>query len=165
MHLVECILTVVGSHPMKIYLVRHSQALSPEIDPKSPLSPDGLNQIEKLGKFLASHSFPLSEVLHSEKLRAKQTAEVLGRYLEPSLQIKEYEHLNPSDPIEPIFEKLEDGVMIVGHLPYLQKLSGHLVTHDQNAMVINFCCAMVVCLEKLNGRFTINWAIEPKFIT
>lgn len=150
---------------MKIYLVRHGEAVSPEINPDCPLSPEGTKELEKLGTFFAAHGFPLSEILHSQKLRAKQTAEILGRYLEPKLQIEEYKHLNPSDPIEPILDRLDDGVMVVGHLPYLQKLSGYLIAHDQDATVIKFSLGMVACLEKLNGRYALDWAIGTNLVS
>lgn len=150
---------------MKIYLVRHGDAVSPEINPDCPLSPEGEELLEKLGAFFAGHGFPLSAILHSNKLRAKQTAEILGRYLEPSLKLEEHAHLNPSDPIEPILDRLEDGLMIVGHLPYLQKLSGFLVAHDQNATVIKFTAGQVACLEKLDGRYAIDWAIGTNLVS
>ena len=150
---------------MKLYLVQHGEALSPEIDPDRPLSPEGRNKLEKLGAFFSAHGFPLSAILHSEKLRTKQTAEIFGRYLEPNLELEQHQYLNPGDPIEPILDRIEDGIMIVGHLPYLQKLSGHLIANDQHAMVVKFTQGKVICLEKLEERFTLDWAIGTNLVS
>ena len=149
---------------MKIYLIQHGEALPPEIDPERPLSPEGKSELEKLGAFLGQRGFPVSAILHSKKLRAKQTAEILCRYLEPHMQPEEHAHLAPGDPIEPILDRIEDGVMIVGHLPYLQKLSGHLIAHDQDATVVKFTQGKLICLEQVDGRFAVDWGIGTNHI-
>jgi len=149
---------------MKIYLVQHGEALSEEIDPEKPLSPEGKTELEKLGTFLGKREFPISAILHSKKLRAKQTAEILGHYLKPQLKPEEHANLAPNDPIEPILDRIEDGVMIVGHLPYLQKLSGHLIVHDQEASVIKFEYGKLFCLQQINGHFAVDWGIGTNHI-
>jgi len=144
---------------MKIYLVQHGDALPPEINPERPLSPQGKADVERLAAFLGQHSFPLSAILHSQKARARETAEILGHYLASGLKLEEHANLAPNDPIEPILDLIQDGMMIVSHLPYLQRLSGHLVVHDQDAIVINFDQGKVICLEKIDGHFAFDWAI------
>lgn len=149
---------------VKIYLVKHGAALSPDIDPERPLSPEGKTQVEKVAKFLAHHSFPLSAILHSHKARAKETAEILGRYLDPDLKLEQSSHLAPNDPIQPILDRIEDGVMLVSHFPLLQKLSGYLIAHDEMATVVKLSDSMVICLERLDGRFAIDWALDASLV-
>lgn len=150
---------------MKIYLVQHGEALAPEIDPERSLSPEGKKELEKLGEFLGKHSFPLTTILHSHKARARQTAEIFQRFVAPQTPLEQYAHMAPNDPIQPILDRIEDGVMFVGHLPFLQKLSGFLIAHDENAIVIKFSYGKVICLEKIDSRFALDWAIGTNLVS
>ena len=88
---------------MKIYLVRHGEAVPEEVDSEKPLSPQGRENIEKIARFLGQKSFPLSLILHSQKLRAKQTAEIMGQYIAPGQTMEEHPQMAPNDPIESAF--------------------------------------------------------------
>jgi len=147
---------------MKVYLVRHGEALPPEIDPEKALSPQGRIEIEHIARFLAKKSFPLSAVLHSEKLRAKQTAEIIAEAIAPDLKPEEQAHLNPNDSIHDILIRIEaeDGdLMIVGHLPFLAKLTGFLLSGDENLEAVQFRQGSTVCLESINGSWVIDWMV------
>lgn len=147
---------------MKIYLVRHGEAVSPEIDPQKPLSPQGEEEIQNIAKLLAKKSFPVSSILHSKKLRSKQTAEIIGHYLAPDLKCEEYAHLNPDDSIEFIVQRIEsanEDLMVVGHLPFLDKLTSYLVTGDENIVTVNFQTGTTVCLESVNNKWVIDWEV------
>ena len=147
---------------MKIYLVRHGEAVPEEVDPEKPLSPQGRENIEKIARFLGQKSFPLSAILHSQKLRAKQTAEIMGQYIAPSLKLEEHPQMAPNDPIESAFVQAaaEDGdSMMVGHLPYLQKLLGHMVVGNDHMELVQFGEGTTVCVESLNGSWIINWVV------
>lgn len=147
---------------MKVYLVRHGEALSPEINPEKPLSPQGRGEIERIAKFLARKSFPLFTILHSQKLRAKETAEILGEHLEPELALEEHFHLGPNDEIEPILQRIEAEerpMMVVGHLPFLEKLLAQLIVADEHPHLVEFRQGTTVCLEKTDGGWTIDWVV------
>ena len=67
---------------MHVYLVRHAKALSPDEDPKRPLSAEGREQAKSVARFLKRQQLVLvNEVWHSTKLRAKQTAEIFVKEL------------------------------------------------------------------------------------
>lgn len=147
---------------MKIYLVQHGKAVSPEIDPEKPLSPEGRKEIEELAKFFAHKSFPLFTILHSNKARSKQTAEILGEHLEPELKLEEHAHLGPNDPIDSIFTRIEaedQDLMIVGHLPFLDRLIGQLIAGHEDLSIVHFAFGKVVCLLEDDGRYSIDWVV------
>lgn len=146
---------------MKIYLVRHGAAVPSEVDPAKPLSPEGRKNIEKIAHFLGEKSFPLALILHSEKLRAKQTAEIMDKYIVPGTSfLQEHPTMGPNDPIEPAMERaINEGedVMLVGHLPFLQKLLGVLVVGHETAELVHFGEGTTVCVASTNSR---SWIIE-----
>ena len=147
---------------MKIYLVQHGKAISPEIDPEKPLSPQGQAETIALGKFFAKKSFPLFSILHSKKARAKETAEILGEYLEPELKLEEHSHLAPNDPIDTIITRIEaedQDLMIVGHLPFMNRLIGKLVTGNEDLPIIHFTNGKTVCLLKERPHYHIEWVV------
>jgi len=147
---------------MKIYLVRHGDALPTEINQENPLSPQGSENIEKIAKYLAKRSFPLTTILHSQKLRAKQTAEIFREYLTPETPLEEHRHLNPNDRIDAIATRVEaefEDLMVIGHLPFLSKLTGYLVVGDEDQILINYQPGTVACLEAIDGNWVIRWVV------
>lgn len=147
---------------MKIYLVRHGEAVTPDINPEKPLSPQGRENIEKIARYLGSKSFPLNLILHSDKARARETAQIMAEHLAPEVKPEEYPGLGPNDPIGEGFVRVgvEDGdCMIVGHLPYLNKFVGHAIAGNEGLELINFQTGTTVCLESRNGGFVVNWIV------
>ncbi|MCW3975868.1 MAG: histidine phosphatase family protein, partial [Candidatus Bathyarchaeota archaeon] len=69
---------------MKLYLVQHAGAKKEEEDPVRPLSEKGWRDIDKILNFLKGKGIGVSKIFHSEKLRAKQTAEKLGEAINSS---------------------------------------------------------------------------------
>ncbi|NGX39376.1 MAG: hypothetical protein KR126chlam1_00703 [Chlamydiae bacterium] len=152
---------------LKIYLVRHGEALSPDIDPEQGLSPAGVEGIEKLSKFLAGNSFPLSAILHSNKARAKQTADILRQHLEPHLTPEEHEYLKPNAPIDDALLRIEgseEDLMIVSHLPFLNNLVGSLVGGDPDLLIVHFHAGTTVCLEQWDGKWAIDWVVTKSLL-
>jgi phosphohistidine phosphatase len=153
---------------MKLYLVQHAEAKREEEDPTRPLSERGWKDIKKVADFLKKGGIGVSEILHSGKLRAKQTAEVLAENISPSEGVKEAEGLSPLDDPNIWGKKLEEkpgDVMLVGHLPHLSKLAGLLLTGDQDRKPVNFKMGGVVCLEKDEaGNWSVQWILIPQIL-
>ncbi len=152
---------------MKIYLVRHGEAVPPEINPGKPLSPQGREDVEKVARFLGKKSFPLNLILHSSKARARETAAVMQEYIAPEAKLEEHPQVGPEDPIESGFVRLgaEGGdCMIVGHLPYLSKMLGHAVAGNELMNLVNFQPATTVCIESSNGGWLMNWVVALECI-
>ena len=111
---------------MELYLVRHGQAAAKVDEPGRPLTEPGAEVVEQVAVFAARAGIRVDEVRHSEKLRAKQTAEILAQSLQPPRGVNAVVGLNPEDDVHAMAETLEreDGcLMLVGHLPHLATLA------------------------------------------
>jgi len=153
---------------MKLYLVQHGIPKPESEDPQKPLSEIGKMEVEKVAQALKKAGIKVAQIFHSGKLRAKQTAEIIGDYLNPSEGILEAEGLKPLDPSEIWANKLsdfKDSVMLVGHLPHLQKLCSMLIVRDAEKPVIKFRQGGVVALERDDkGNWIISWIVYPDFL-
>ena len=154
---------------MKLYLVQHADAKSKDEDPERPLSEKGWTDIRKVAVFITENlKVQVDTILYSGKTRAKQTAEVLARYLNHSKGIMEDEDLNTLDnPFNWIerLSKINEDIIIVGHLPHLNKLSSLLLCHDEEANIIQFQRGGMVCLERdESGLWSIHWMVTPHIL-
>ena len=66
---------------MRLYLVQHGAAKSEAEDPQRGLTDEGQRTVERMADFLAALRLPLDRIEHSEKMRARQTAEILAARL------------------------------------------------------------------------------------
>jgi len=143
---------------MRTVLVRHGESVSAETDPHKSLSPTGQRQTQQIADLLAP--FPVAQVYHSDKLRAKQTAEILA----PKGPLILHPHLGPMDDIHPILTEVqqsEQPLMIVSHLPFLERLLSTLLFGKEIAPWVDFCPSCVVCLER-QGGWTLQWMVTPR---
>lgn len=150
---------------MDFYLVRHGEAKSELEDPGRPLNDHGRGQVEKVSRALAAKGIRVSKILHSDKLRAKETAETLARYLSPAGGTSEVKGLAPED--DPSWFKTEldlagESLMLVGHLPHLGRLAALLVAGDAERNVTDFPPATVVCLSRALEKWELRWIVTPQ---
>jgi len=66
---------------MKVYLVRHGQAVAPQVDSSQPLSDEGRNEIQHIARTLKNMNVTVHSVYHSGKLRAEESAMILAEAL------------------------------------------------------------------------------------
>ena len=59
---------------MIVYLVQHGEAKSEEEDPERPLTDNGRFTVESVSEHIAPLGLGVTRIIHSGKLRAKQTA-------------------------------------------------------------------------------------------
>ncbi|OGX09082.1 MAG: phosphohistidine phosphatase SixA [Omnitrophica WOR_2 bacterium GWA2_47_8] len=151
---------------MKLYLIRHGDAVSDSVDPKRPLSEEGRSAVTRLGQELKSKGVRVSRIYHSQKTRAAQTAQIVRDIIDPSLGLLEREYLAPDDPLDKMLDELkkqEDDWMIVGHLPYLPALAALLVAGSVRKSVLAMPTSCAACLEKgKNNAWHISWIVRPK---
>ena len=153
---------------MKLYLVQHGEACAKDIDPERPLTARGSEDVRRLGEFLAGAGVRVERVIHSGKLRARQTAECLAGLLAPDVTLEESGLINPKD--NPKAFDWQSGswdrdTLVVGHLPFMARLVSHLVTGDENRAVSVFRPGSIVCLElDDDDRWMIAWMIRPELL-
>jgi len=155
---------------MKLYLTRHGEAASSETDSKRPLSEKGFNDIHRLAKFNNTTGNKVSYVMHSKKLRAQQTAEILASEMLEGEHIEYNADINPNDPLEPLLQvitELHEDTLIVGHLPYMSYLVAHLLDKPETINDIKFTPGTMVCLElpdNQHGPWKLNTVLQPENI-
>lgn len=149
---------------MDFYLVRHAQAKAADEDPKRPLSDRGHSEIEGVARAAAARGVRVSEILHSDKVRAKQTAEILAKFLSPRFGVRQIGGLSPED--DPVIAKAEldaanEPLVLVGHLPHLGRLASLLISGDSERLSINFATASMICFSRAAGRWEMTWSLSP----
>ena len=154
---------------MKVYLVRHGDAVSSDVDPIRPLSKQGLADVRKVASFIKPLQISVEHIRHSGKLRAAQTAEILAESVLVEKACSAHEALGPNDDVTILTDELEaydTGLMIVGHLPFLAYLTSLLVAGKETANVAAFDAGSIACLNRRNrGQWQIEWMIKPEFLT
>lgn len=151
---------------MRLFLVQHGEAVSKEVDPDRPLSEGGRQDVERLATFLAGRAVRAGRVVHSGKTRARQTAEVLAAALAPAARPEAIPGLDPNDPPTPIAEAASgwtEDVLVVGHLPFMDRLVALLVGGGSGG-IVGFRPGSLVCLERADGAWTIAWMIRPELL-
>lgn len=157
---------------MDVYLIQHGLAVSDEQDPQRPLTDNGRATARKVARHLAKVRASLvcpviSEIWHSGKLRAQQTAEVFAQALRPHPMLVAREGMNPNDDPQPVFEELDarrgqtGSLILVGHLPHLSRLAGLLLAGDARATPVQFVNAGVVRLLPAERGWSVAWYLTP----
>ena len=153
---------------MKIYLVQHGEAVTKEVDPERPLSEQGIADVRRVARTLKQAGVEVERVIHSGKLRAHQTAEILAAEIAPILQLETSDQINPNDnPAAFDFQTANGSVdtMVVGHLPFMAKLVSQLVIGDDNRGLAAYQPGSVVCLESIEkDGWQINWMLRPELL-
>src|SRR5579864_1893885 len=101
--------------------MQHGEAIWEEHDPARPLTEKGRADTKRVVQYAVERAgVHVRRIVHSGKLRARQTAEAWREYL-PAVTITEEEGLDPKASPEIWRERLArepDDVLIVGHLPH-----------------------------------------------
>jgi len=148
---------------MTLYLVQHGQCFEKETDPNRSLSPEGRATIIQVAETAAKAGITASTIYHSGKLRALETAESFSEYLKTT-DIKTVSGLSPLDSVEDFATLFQftDKTMIIGHLPFMERLASYLITGNQQHTVVKFQNAGIVCLDQdKNSHWYLKWTIMP----
>ena len=151
---------------MKLYLMQHGEAKSEEEDPERHLTDKGKKEVDAVAARLEKSGISPALIIHSGKARARETAEISGKRLNPKEGIKESENLKPMDDpkkIKEIIEKRDNDLMVVGHLQHLSKLCSLLLAGDEEKELVQFRMGGVVCLERKEG-WHLKWFIVPELL-
>lgn len=155
--------TTIKGPVLKLYLVRHGQYVPIDISMTCPLSLEGEAEIKRLGSHLSRVRLKVPSIYHSSKSRARQTAEILADHLK-SDHCEYLEGLEPNDPILPMIRNIQSwsgDVMLVGHLPFIGKLTSQLITSQQDISLINFQPSTALCLNYEHGQWAVEWVLTP----
>lgn len=151
---------------MPLYLVQHGKCLPREVDPDPPLSPEGRGEVRRIAEVAGGYGVTVSRILHSGKTRARETAEILAGILRPEEGVGEASGLNPLDDPSGWAAGADPAgrVMLVGHLPFMERLAALMVTGSAARPVFRFQNGGIVCLDIYPGTardWVIRWALMP----
>ena len=150
---------------MKLYLVQHGLSLPEEVDPEKSLSPEGEAESRNIASFLKEKNIRVDQVWHSSKKRAVQTAQIMAESLS-SPETQERKGLNPMDPVGDFpgeIESLNKDLMIVGHLPFVQKLASLLLSGTEDKDLVSVRNSGVICLEHTDS-WKVLWTVTPELL-
>ncbi|HET6516277.1 MAG TPA: phosphohistidine phosphatase SixA [Thermodesulfovibrionales bacterium] len=155
---------------MLLYLVRHGEAEEEKGDPARPLSEQGISATKATASHLSRMKIRVNQILHSKKLRAKQTAEIIAEHLTAA----SYKEFTETDGLSPLddpgtwddrLKYLTDDLMLVGHMPHLGKLASLLLCGDGEKDIVAFRPSSVLCLERdERSHWRLQWMITPDMI-
>ena len=152
---------------MFLYLVQHGEAVVKEEDSQRPLSKSGVAKVKRVAAFAAHNcNITVSRILHSGKLRARQTAEIFATILQRP-EPDRVDNLEPlTDPASwqnRLAESSED-LMLVGHLPYMSRLASALLCGDSARDSVLFQMGGIAALKRDNNLWAIQWLIVPDIL-
>ena len=156
-----------GGHTMKLYLIQHGEAKPETEDPERSLTARGEKEVLAVSKMAAGLLIRPSTIYHSGKLRAKQTAEIFASALSiPDSLVQPAQGLNTNDDIHPWVERIfkeRDDLMLVGHLPFLERLTSFLLCGDERARLVLFHYGAIVCLDQKEDKaWAVRWILTPE---
>ena len=153
---------------MQLYLVQHGAAKSEAEDPQRSLTAEGTKTVERMAQYLSQVTLHIDRIEHSDKQRARQTAEIMAVHLHPAESARQVVGMAPNDDVSPMREQLQNeskSLMIVGHLPYLSRLVSALLGVQQDRTLVAFQMGGVVYLKRNdNGEWHLRWILAPELL-
>lgn len=155
---------------MKLYLMRHGEALHPAVDPEMRLSPRGRQETLTMGEFFKREGVVIDAVWHSPKARALETAQAMAETLGLNPAVLQLQReLVPEGDAASTHDRINraekdsqfQGLLIVSHLPFLPQLTGLLTGQSSQT---DFDTASAACFIFSEGVWTREWLKEPRRI-
>jgi len=150
---------------MTLYLVQHGQSLPKDVDPDQGLSEEGIAETERIAGVAKGYQVNVGQIMHSVKTRARKTANIFASALKPTGGVKEVEGLKPMDDVAAFAASLnpDTHTMLVGHLPFMERMASYLVTGSPDKPVFKFQNSGIVCLDKdpASESWVIVWTLMP----
>ena len=156
---------------MQLFLMRHGEAKESAQDPARPLTDAGRAAVEEVTRDARARGMRVDHIYHSGVLRAQQTAELLAATLGVVGAVEMRPGLQPDDNPEPVARWLsgqaqtdpEGVILLVGHLPFVERLTARLTTGRDRQPGVRFPPAGLVKLvpDEKSRHFTLEWMLEP----
>jgi phosphohistidine phosphatase len=150
---------------MALFLVQHGKSLPKDVDPDQGLSEKGEDETARIAAVAKQYNVNVSQIKHSGKTRARQTAEIFASALNPEKGVQEATGLQPLDDVTALAASLDpkQNVMLVGHLPFMERMTSFLIAGTIDKPVFKFQNGGIVCLDKdpQTDCWVILWALMP----
>ena len=163
---------------MRIYLIRHSNAVDPgtpgyEDDSLRPLTEKGRDKMKDIASALKELDVKPDLIVSSPYIRAQQTAEILAKVLKYKQELAFSEALVPMGNADNIIGEINekysvDELVLVGHEPCLSVLIGTLIAGNPE-LAINLKNGGVCCLSSddlhTERKAVLEWLLTPKILS
>lgn len=162
----------------KLYILRHAIAedkehfqKSGQPDEERPLTPEGIDRLEKVSKKLADLDLKIQKIIQSPLVRSQQTATVVSERL-GKVEVVTSENLRPESSLPSLVKDLsamkEENLMIVGHEDHLSRFAMYLLTGQDEYSFMHFKKAGLACFvfedSIVAGAARLEWLLTPKVI-
>jgi phosphohistidine phosphatase len=155
---------------VELYLLRHAHAGDPAKwqgdDAERPLSEKGRGQAERLGAFLAERRLKPGALLTSPRVRAVETAQIVGNAIGVKPEIDE--RLAMALDLAGLSEVIDDAgsrrVMLVGHDPDFSDLAATMVGAQSLALRKGALARIDVSLPLEPGAGILRWLLPPDLV-
>ena len=151
---------------MALYIVQHGKNLTKDLDPEKGLSPQGIADVEKIARVAQTYGVKVERIQHSGLKRARQTADILATFLKPVNGLQEIAHIKPLDDVADFASQVDYAAnkMVVGHLPFLERLTSLLIIGRQSPIVFKLQNGGILCLDRIENvdAPAIKWALMPQ---
>ena len=150
---------------MAFYIVQHGLSLTKDLDPEKGLSPQGIQEVNRIAQVARQYGVTVGCILHSGKKRARQTADLLAEVFKPAQGLQDIAGIKPMDDVESFAAGVDfsANVMVVGHLPFLERLISYLIIGRLSPTIFKLQNGGIVCLDRIENADTpvIKWALMP----
>jgi phosphohistidine phosphatase len=150
---------------MALFLVQHGKSLPKDVDPDQGLSEEGVVEVKRIADVAKGYGVQVNCICHSGKTRARQTAEIFASALEPKQGVQEKSGLKPLDDVTAFATSinLQDNMMLVGHLPFMERMAAYLIANKTEKPVFKFQNGGIVCMDidPDSQSWVIKWTLMP----
>lgn len=158
---------------MELLIIRHGIAedIQPgQTDSDRRLTDTGVERTRQIALKLAKFIDPPDVILTSPKVRAAQTAEIVGEVFGVPPEVWDaLAFADAEDVRDGLMERTEYRVMIVGHEPTFSELIALFVTGSERGGAFAMKKAGCACLDVPPGshrrrRATLRWLLPPRVL-
>ncbi|MCP3890930.1 MAG: phosphohistidine phosphatase SixA [Desulfobulbaceae bacterium] len=153
---------------MALFLVQHGLSAPKDIDPEKGLSDFGREETNRIAQVAKMYKIPVQKIVHSGKNRAEQTASVFHEALALETPMEKISGIQPMDDFRSFAATInpKENLMVVGHMPFMERLVSFLTTGTENCRVFKFQNSGIVCLDMERGEdneadWFIKWTLNP----
>ncbi|MBM9605344.1 phosphohistidine phosphatase SixA [Desulfopila inferna] len=153
---------------MALFLVQHGRSASKDVDPEKGLTSKGIEETELITEVARGYEVNVRKIIHSGKKRAAQTADLFRDIVQDSIPVEQVSGIAPLDDVRDYAKHIDpaENCMVVGHMPFLERLLSFLTTGSPDIKVYHFQNSGIVCLDAEKGEdgglnWYIKWTLNP----
>lgn len=160
---------------MELYLLRHAIAVDPQDfpgdDSERPLTPEGVRKMRLITKGLEAIGLSFDLIFTSPFRRAQDTAAIVASHFSVRRRLRLTATLKPRGSKRALIEEIAalnehaNGVVLVGHEPYLSTLAAILV-FGRAAMGLNLkkggLCKLSIDRIRYGRCAELDWILTPR---